>query len=139
MLLKPHQRGGRLWHYTDFLSSLSNKVDGFKGQDKVDVRLTSLDVSMLSKEICHQMYTATNTLIRVTTNSVKTMVYLCYNNHSKEQNITSYGPLTYHDQKVHTVFRHSTLRPQGRRNRSGWSGFGRTNICEKKGACQVVD
>ena len=71
----------------------------------------SLDVSMLSKETCHQMYTATNTLIRVTTNSVKTMLYLCYHNYSKEQNITSYGPLMYHDQKVHTVFRHSTLRP----------------------------
>ena len=41
-LLKPHQRGGRLWHYTDLLSSkLSTKVDGFKGQDKVDVRLTT--------------------------------------------------------------------------------------------------
>ena len=42
LLLKPHQRGERLWHYTDFLSSkLSTKVDGFKGQDKVDVRLTT--------------------------------------------------------------------------------------------------
>ena len=68
-------------------------------------------MSMLSKETCHQMYTATNTLIRVTTNSVKTMLYLCYNNHSKKQNITSYGPLMYHDQEVHTEFRHSTLRP----------------------------
>ena len=35
---------------------------------------------------------------------------------------------------LHLLFPYRTK--QGRRNRSGWSGFGWTNICEKKGACQ---
>ena len=28
---------------------------------------------------------------------------------------------------------HSNSHSQGRRNRSGWSGLGRINICEKRG------